>query len=331
MKKKCMSLFLMAMLTLTMVFAVGCGGNANSKEDITGQADQTAEATTKAEQKEPTDGATSYPLTITDALGTEITIEEEPQKVVSLSPANTETLFAIGAGDRVVGRTEYCSYPEEAASVATIGSYAEPNVELIVSLSPDVIFASDFIDETVKNQLEQVGAKVIVFSANDVESVKNVITMAGQVLNLNDNAKAVTDKMTADLEELQKTIAENKEEVSAFIDLGSYYSAGKDSLLGNMLNDISVKNVVEDTGEQWPQVSVEKIVEYNPDVYISLFTAPDELKKVSGLNNLDCMKEDKIVFYEATSPEGDLVQRAGPRIVEGEKNLAKNIYPDLFQ
>lgn len=326
MKKRIMrSVALFMMLVLAMAFTIGCGQSSSS--------DSSSEESTEGEgtKQEALTGETTYPLTITDDLGNEVTIEEEPKQVVSLSPANTETLFAVGAGDKVVGRTDYCNYPEEAKKIQSIGTYAEPNVELIVSLSPDVIFAEGSIDDSIRSQVEQAGAKVIVFNSNDVDSVKNAITITGEVMNTNDTAKSVTDKITSDLKQLQDKIAANKEEVSAFIDLGSYYSAGKDSLLGNMLNDISVKNIAEDSGEQWPQLSVEKIVEANPDVYISLYTSPKDLKKVSGLSDLDCIKNDKIVYYEPESDEANLIQRAGPGIVEGEETLAKSIYPDLFK
>ncbi len=325
MKKYGKRLFLVMMFVFAMVFMIGCNESTSSSDEETAKKEETMT------NQETVSGETTYPITITDDLGNEVTIEKEPETVVSLSPANTETIFAVGAGEKLVGRTDYCNYPEEVSDIESIGTYSEPNVELIVSLSPDIVFASDFIDESVKQQVEQAGAKVIVFSANDVDSVKNAITVTGEVMNTNDTAKEVTEEMTSELEQLQKTIAANENEVSAFVDLGSYYSAGKDSLLGNMLNDISVKNVAEDSGEQWPQLSVEKIIEDNPDVYLSFYTSPTELKKVSGLSDLDCIKNDKIIYYEANSAEADLIQRAGPRIVEGEKTLAKSIYPELFQ
>ena len=116
-----------------------------------------------------------------------------------------------------------------------------------------------------------------------MESVEQDILTAGQVLNLNKEAKEITDGMEAKMTELREILASNTEEKTAFIDLGDYYSAGEGSLLGNMLDDIGVRNVAADTGEMWPQLSVETIIESNPDVYISFYSSPDELKAVSGL------------------------------------------------
>ena len=339
MKKKTISVMLTLMLSAAAVFAAGCGGNAEetdhtqeeSTEGFQAEGTEDAEDSVSEGQSDSTDGGeTQYPLTVTDDLGNSVTIEEEPQRVISLSPANTETLFALGADEKIVGRTDYCTYPEEAAEVDSIGSYTSPNTELIISLSPDVIFASDYIDDAVREQVENAGAKVIVFTANDLESVEQDILTAGQVLNQNQEAVDLVNGMGSDMEEIQGILAAKTEAKSAFIDLGDYYSAGPGSLLGSVLDDIGVENVVADTGEAWPQVSVEKIIESDPDVYISLFTAPEELKQVAGLSSLDCIQNDQIIYYDGLSPEADLIQRAGPRLVEGMRLLAEQIYPELF-
>ena len=342
MKKRIVNLLLAGILSVTAVLAAGCGSGKSSSnsgeegentvsagsENAGSNSASSSGSSDNAEGDEK--GTTVYPLTVEDDLGNDVIIEEEPERVVSLSPANTETLFALGAGERIVGRTDYCSYPEEAAEVESVGTYTAPNTELIISLSPDVVFASDYIDDAVRDQVEEAGAKVVVFSANDVKSVEKNIETAGQILNLNEKAQELTESMTAELEELKDVIAEGGAEKSAFIDLGSYYSAGTGSLLGNMLNDLSVRNIAEDTGETWPQLSLEKIIESDPDIYISLFTSPEELKQTSGLNDLDCIKNGNIIYFEGLSPEADMIQRAGPRIVEGTKLLAEKIYPELF-
>ena len=157
MKKRIVNLLLAGILSVTAVLAVGCGsGKSGSNsgeegentvsagsENAGGNSASSSGSSDNAEGDEK--GTTVYPLTVEDDLGNEVIIEEEPERVVSLSPANTETLFALGAGERIVGRTDYCSYPEEAAEVESVGTYTAPNTELIISLSPDVVFASDYI------------------------------------------------------------------------------------------------------------------------------------------------------------------------------------------
>ena len=328
--------------TLAAFFAAGCGSAAEenqagsaavSESGVSGTVSGSTGDSSGKETAEDGSGEgaeTQYPLTVTDDLGNRVTIESEPERVVSLSPANTETLFALGADERIVGRTDYCSYPEEAAEVPSIGTYTSPNMELIISMEPDVIFASDYIDDSIRSQVENAGAKVIVFAGNDLESVEQNILTAGQVMNLNQEAEEITAGMEAQMEELQEILSKKTEEKSAFIDLGDYYSAGEGSLLGNMLDDIGVRNIAADTGEMWPQLSLEKIIESDPDVYISLYTAPEDLKAVSGLSSLECITEGRIIYYDGLSPEADMIQRAGPRLAEGTRLLAEQIYPELF-
>ena len=344
MKKRHIQSLLAAALAVSMAMAAGCGNGASSEATGTGETAGTAAETSgtaggeaAGETADTTAGGTEgvqtqYPLTITDDLGNSVTIEAEPERVVSLSPANTETLFALDAGGRVVGRTDYCSYPPEAAEVPSIGTYTSPNTELIISMDPDVVFASDYIDDAIRSQVESAGAKVVVFAASDLEGVEQNILTAGQVLNQNEEAQAVVDGMEAEMAELEEILSAKTEEKSAFIDLGDYYSAGPGSLLGNMLEDIGVRNVAADTGEMWPQLSMEKIIESNPDVYISLYSTPEDLRQVAGLSELACIQgEDTLIYFDGLSPEADLIQRAGPRLAEGTRLLAEQIYPELFQ
>lgn len=324
-------------LCLSTVLMSGCGADstestanteANVNEAGTGG---TAEGETAGTDGSAGNAQTMYPLTVADDFGNEVVLEKEPERVVSLSPSATEILFAIGAGDKVVGRTDYCSYPEEAAQVESIGTYMDPNTELIIAREPDVVFVSDYIDEAIKTQLEAVGAGVIVFSANSVEAAEADILLAGKVLNLEDNAQAVVAGMEAEVKEVEEITAGAKAKKSVFVDIGAFYSAGPGSLLDDELNKLGAVNIAADSGETWPQLSVETIIEKNPEVYISLYTSADELKATSGLNELDCIKNDNIIYFDGLSKEADMIQRPGPRVVQGIRLLAESIYPELFQ
>ena len=338
MKKNLCVLLMTALLVLGILSLTGCGkssapqenGQAPQEESQAEEPQASQEEHSGAAPKEQAEGTTVYPLTVTDSLGNSVTIEKRPQRIISLSPSNTETLFALGAGDRMVGRTDYCSYPEEAAQVESIGTFRTPNVELILSREPDVIFASDYMEDNVKQQIEATGTKVIIVSSNSIAETREVILLAGQVLDLGENAAALTDTMDAQLTELKETLAARTEEKSVFVDLGSFYSAGPGSLLDDMLNQIGAVNIAADTGETWPQLSVEAIIEKNPDIYLSLYPTPEEIKAMSGISGLDCVKNDRIIFFEALSAEGDIIQRPGPRVVEGTRILAEKIYPELF-
>ena len=102
-----------------------------------------------------------FPVIIADSYGREITIVKKPEKLISLAPANTEILFAIGAGDRIFGVTDYCEYPAAALEKAKIGDFSNPNIELIIEIEPDVVFVAAGVQREVLNQLEEVGIVVV--------------------------------------------------------------------------------------------------------------------------------------------------------------------------
>lgn len=273
-----------------------------------------------------------YPVTVTDDMGNEVTLEKAPESIVSLAPVNTEILYAVGAGDAVTGRTDYCNYPEEAADVDSIGTYTEPNTELILSKSPDLVLASGYIDDAIRQQLEENGSAVFITNANDLESAENDITLVGELTGHKEEAGKVVEDMEAQWKELSTSLDAVTEEKSAFIDLGSLYSAGPDSMLDNSLKMIKVKNIAAEADTAWPQLSAEVIVKEDPDVYVSLFSQLDDVLQTAGLSDLRCLNEDGgFIYIDGSSEEGDKIQRPGPRYVEGLQILAELIYPEIAE
>ena len=276
----------------------------------------------------------TFPVTVTDDFGTEVTLEATPTSIVSLAPVDTEILFAIGAGDVVTGKTDYCNYPAEAADVESIGTYSEPNMELILSKSPDLVVASGYIDDAIRQQLEENGTAIFITNANDLETTKKDIETLGTLVGHSDDAAEVISTMDAEWADLSKeleAVADDAQK-SAFIDIGSLYSAGPDSMLDNSMKLIKVKNIAEDADSAWPQLSAETVVAADPDVYISLFSTLDDVKQTAGFENLDCLNEDGgFIYIDGMSEEGDMIQRPGPRYVEGLKVLAELVYPEIAE
>lgn len=274
----------------------------------------------------------TFPITVTDDMGNEVTLDEAPESIVSLAPVNTEILFAIGAGDIVTGRTEYCNYPEEAQDVDAIGTYAEPNMELILSKSPDLVIATGYIDDSIRQQLEENGTAVFITNANDLETAEKDIETIGKLIGYETEAAEITADMEKEWEALSVQLEDVSETKSAFVDIGSLYSAGPDSLLDNSLKLLNVTNIAADADSQWPQLSAETVVDADPDVYISLFSPLEDIMETAGLSELTCLNsEDGFIYIDGSSEIGDIVQRPGPRYVEGLKTLAEMIYPEIAE
>ena len=138
--------------------------------------------------------------------------------------------------------------------------------------------------------------------------------------------------MESEWNDLSARLKKVTNEKSAFVDIGSLYSVGPGSLLDGSLSSIHVKNVAADADTTWPQFSAKKVVEANPDVYISLFADLDEVKETAGLSDLACLQnEDGFICIAGSGEAGDMIQRSGPRYVEGLKLLAELIYPEIAE
>lgn len=270
-------------------------------------------------------------IKVVDDLNNEIVLEHPAESVVSLSPASTEILFAIDAGNLVVGRTDYCNYPADVSSVDSIGSYSEPNMELILEKNPELVIASDYVDDAIRSQLEDAGIAVCVISANELSKIENNIELVGQLTGHEDKSKDVVADMEKEKESLAEVMEKVSDHKSAFVDLGSFYSAGSGSLLDEAMNMLALENICADQNTMWPMLSVEKIIEKNPDLYISLFSKYEDILQNAGLGDLDCMNRDGgFIYVDPKSEMADMLQRPGPRFVQGVMELGKEIYPDLF-
>lgn len=307
---------LASLMVMTLVLLAGC---------------QSAKpAATTPEETQPVVAATVYPLTITDASGTEFTFEKQPEVVISLSPSATEIIFAIGKGDLLKGRTDYCNYPVEAQQVQSLGSIMKPNVEAILALKPDVVFVSKMFSDDVKAQMDALGIKVFDLASHDTfDGVYTSIANAGQILG--DSSEA--DKIVTNM---KKTIADVAEKVkgaepkSAYyvVGFGEYgdYTAGKGTFIDQMITMAGGTNAANDV-EGW-KYSLEKLIEKNPDFLICKNDDGDKagIEAANGYKDLTAVKEGRLIEIE-----NELLDIQGPRTAEGVLTLAKILHPELFK
>ncbi|MHC1721029.1 MAG: helical backbone metal receptor [Clostridiaceae bacterium] len=312
MKKITKSLIVLMLLSLAIVMA-GCSGTKGSS---TGS---------------EVPAATSYPLTITDDFGNKVTIDKEPTKIVSLAPSSTEIIYAIGAGDKLSGRSEYDNYPEEAKNVTVVGGFTGPNIELITKLDPDVLFdVKGSLTDEQKALLQNTGVKVVSFNPANIDGVYADIKIAGQICNAQVKAKELSDSMQSKRLEILSKI-KNVKAKKVFVDLGGFYSAGEGSFIDSMLSELNAENIAAKSGGEWPQLSVENVVNSDPDVYISLYPTMEELKAIPGLSGTNAFKNENVKAISNGTPENDIVQRPGPRVMDGLEIYAKTIYPEAFK
>ncbi len=214
------------------------------------------------------EGKPTYPMAITDGLGRTVPIPHEPERIICLTPSSAEIVFAIGAGDMVVGVSEYTKYPVEAQRITKIGSYANLNLEKIVSLEPDVLFADPYQQQAVES-LEKLGLNVVVLNYKSIEQILSNITLVGKVIGQEEEASSLVRSIETKIEAIVAKTANLKEtEKSRVLYLYEpIWIAGSGILADDYIQKAGGNNVVSDI-EGCKQTNLETIVARNPDVIL---------------------------------------------------------------
>ncbi|MGM0845246.1 MAG: ABC transporter substrate-binding protein [Bacillota bacterium] len=324
---KNMNALLLAML-LSIAVIAGCGNNG---------VNENAADTNQAEEGQ-TEEQSAFPVTITDAADNEVVIEEEPNKIVSLIPSNTEISYELGLGDKVVGVSDFDNYPPEAAQKEMIGGM-EFNVEKIISMTPDIVLAHGSVLSSASEGLQQLrDAGITVLVVNDAKSFEEVYTsidMIGKATGAVEEAEETIAKMKENLLTVKNKASQVSEEDkrSVFIEVApapEIYTPGSNTFMDEMLSLINVNNAA---GEQdgWVQMNEEAIIALNPDVIITTYGYYTENPKESVLTREGWGDVTAIQNENVHDVHSDLVTRTGPRLVQGVEELAKAVYPELFQ
>jgi iron complex transport system substrate-binding protein len=297
-----------ALLALSLA---GCGSKA---------ATAPAPASTKV--------ASTFPVTITDDASRSVTIDAQPKRIVSLAPANTEIVYSLGIISRLVGVTTYDDYPAQVKSIAKVGDFQTPNIEAIAAADPDVILVTGGVQADVLSKLTAVGAKVVVVDPQTLEGVYRAIGTVAEVTGTSAAGDRVVAGMKSDLAEVRAKLADTPP-VKAFVEIGwnPLYTAGPGTLLDDLLTQAGGVNVV--TGKGYVGYSVERLVKDQPTVYLGTLSSIGDtatLAKRQGYAALSAVKDGRT--FELTD---DLVSRPGPRVVEGVREIAKALHPDLFK
>lgn len=276
------------------------------------------------------DNVSGYPLTITDSYGRQVTINKKPQRIISIAPNITEIIAALNASDRLVGRTEYCDYPESIKGVESIGSLMEPNIEKIVALKPDVVIASTHFKKESLEKLEQLNIKVVVlYGPESFDGAYDTIQKIGQIIGEADAANNIVVGMKKKVDEVASKVRDAKKpKVYYVISYGKFgdYTAGKGTFIDKAIELAGGINVASDA-EGW-KYSIEKLIKNDPDIIIcsKYYDTKTGISNTPGYKDLRAIKEGKLLEID-----NNLLDRQGPRMADGLEELAKLIHPELFK
>jgi iron complex transport system substrate-binding protein len=282
----------------------------------------------------PTLTPTSTPMTITDQSGRTITLDKIPDRIISMAPANTEILFSLGLGDKISGVTSYCNYPSEASNKEKVGGFSNPDIEKIISLEPDVIFAAPIHEAEVIPQLENLGLTVIELAPETIDETYDAIELVGMVTGVEETAASLIEDMRSNIDSVTSLVANLSEEerpnVFYIVWHDPLMTAGSDTLPGQLIELAGGKNIFANLSG-YTTVSIESLLYGEPQVIIagtgmgSGADAPLEwAQSESQLQDTEALKEGRVFSINT-----DLTGRFGPRIVDALYEMLRLIHPDL--
>ncbi len=299
---------ILTVLLLAAAFFTGCRGRTDVRSDT----NSTPVSTVRQ---------------VTDDLGRIISIPLKITRVVSLAPSVTENIFAVGAGDRLVGVTTFCNYPDEAKSIPKIGDTMNPNMESIVALKPEVVFVSTASQvETFMKTLDSNGIAVYVTNPN---SLSEIFTNLEQFMNLfgtTEQADASLRALKTRVESVGHTISYSRisqPDPRVFVQISRepLFTIGKDSFLTQVIADAGGNSVTREVTTAYPKLSKETALALDPEVII-LSDSEDNREPNEVFRNSPAVKRGRVYKVNA-----DLLSRPGPRLVDALEQIARKLHP----
>ncbi len=264
---------------------------------------------------------------VTDDLGRQVTVPVKVTRVVSTAPSVTENIFAVGAGDRLVGVTTFCNYPEQAKEIAKIGDTMTPNMETIVAMKPDIVFVSSASQlEAFTKTLEQNGIAVYVTNPTSLDGVIEGLRKLGDIFG-------TTEKTGEMLPDLKRRIGgvwedvQGEKPVRVFVQISRepLFTVGKQAYLNAIIEKAGGVSVTDNVETAYPKLSKETALALNPEVII-LSESDDNREPNEAFKNSPAVKNGRVYKISA-----DLLSRPGPRLVDALEQIAKFLHPEKFK
>ena len=284
------------------------------------------ESTTPQASPETPSPVAAFPMTITDDDGVEVTVAEKPERIVTFAPSMTEIVFALGLGDRLVGVSgPFDDYPAQAKDIEEVGGAGDfgvdPTIEKVVSLEPDLFLTIPGGDQW-KQRLRDLDIPVVTLHADTLDDLLADIETVGELTGAVDEADTLATQMGADADAITAS-AETTGHVSCFFEV--YYppltTVGPNTFIYDLLERAGCDPVTEEAKSDYPEWSVDDLVADGPAVYL---VTPESAKSVAavakrpGFAAIPAIEDDRVVLVD-----GDLVTRAGPRVIDGLRQLAE--------
>jgi cobalamin transport system substrate-binding protein len=278
----------------------------------------------------------SYPVTVTDDAGRTLTFASAPQRIVSFTPGHTETLYALGVGDRVIVTDKFSDFPPENLAKAKLTTYPTPNLEELVSLKPDLLLVLTEGDEFLR-QMDARGIPTLKLFPKTFDATLAEIELVGRVVGASARARALSADMRARAEAV-KAKAKSAAAVRVFYELDGSdptkpFAAGPSGFFGDLVPQAGGANVFADLPRPSGQVSTEQVVARDPEVIVLGDSdlpyspqSPELVRARPGWSQIAAVRSGRVYALSHA-----LLERPGPRLIDGLEQLARLLHPDLFR
>lgn len=263
---------------------------------------------------------------IVDDLGKEFFSDTTPQRFVSLAPSNTELLVALGLESRIVGRTRYCNFPKSIDSVEVVAGFNTLDLEKIAALNPDVVFAIRGNDMESLRGLDRLGIPFFSFDIKNLNDLNKAIKKLGIFLDVESRADSLVTKHSVRIKNVRQKVLSINERPKVMWGLGdnSFYTAGKNTMIDNVIDLAGGDNVAREAIGEWPQVSIETVLMWSPEIIITtqgdaegLPALIERLSRTRVWENIPAVMNKNILFIQP-----DLLLRPGPRLIDALEIIA---------
>ncbi len=286
----------------------------------------------------PPEASKPIPMQIvTDDLERQISVPVKVTRVVSTAPSVTEMIFAVGAGDRLVGVTTFCDHPEQVKAIPKIGDTMNPNIETIIALKPDIVFVSTASQiEAFMKVLDQNGIAVYVMNAESLFDVSEDLRKLGALLQTASQAEQAATTLDNRRHAIHNELGTcppdeecdhpEKPPLPVFVQISKepLFTIGREAFLNDIVNAAGGRSVTSDVNTAFPKLSKETASALNPEVII-LSDSPDNQEPNDAFRNSPAVKNGRVYKINA-----DIISRPGPRLVDALEQIAKLLHPESF-
>ena len=264
---------------------------------------------------------------VTDEAGKRVRVPVRPQRIVTLAPNLTEIVYAVGAGERLVGNTTFCDYPQEAKQVAKVGDTLQPNIERIIALRPELILISTASQlETFTKQLDERGIAVFVTDPHDLEGVFRSIKTVGELLGQQQQAETLVNDLRARAAAVEAGV-KSKTPVTVFYQVSPspLWTAGRKSWITDLIRRAGGKSVTGEAEGEWMRYSDEAALASRPEAII-MATGGEKMEVAAALQKSPAALNKRVYGIN-----GDYLSRPGPRLIEGLEQIARVLHSEAFK